>query len=180
MQQFWVAVAAMLAKVFLAVKFFLPLTKGTVNLASSIPFASPGRNFIQRTTVDLTSAQLLALHGTPVQVVPAPGAGLRIVPVLTIVHFIGGGVAYLDGGGGAVSLSAGSAAYAFTDNNIFLVTVSPNKRSMTMGFAEVLDTAGNPPSDDNAALTITKATGEFTAGTGTARVTAYYFIEPSV
>lgn len=171
---------AFFAKLFLSaaivLKTLFPLK---ILGAASIPFASPGRNFVQRVTVDLTSAQLLALDGTPVQIVPAPGAGLRIVPLLTMIHMIGGTVAYTDAGG-AVSLNAGSASYALTDNNIFLVTVAPNKRTLTMGFAEVLDTAANPPTTDNAPLTISKATNNLAAGNGTARVTAYYFVEPSV
>lgn len=167
----------MLAKIFLVVKTLFPLHQG-ISLAGSIPFAAPTRIVFQRESIDLTSAQLLALLGTPVQVVPAPGSGLRIVPFLTVIHMIGGTVAYTDAGG-AVSLAAGSANYALTDNNIFLVTVSPNKRTLTMGFAEVLDTAANPPTDDNAPLNIQKITNNLAAGNGTARVTVFYTIEPS-
>jgi hypothetical protein len=166
----------MFLAVALVLKALFPL-KG-FSLAASIPFASPGRNVIQRVTVDLTSAQLLALLGTPIQIVPAPGSGLRIVPLLAMIHMIGGGVAYTDAGG-AVSLAAGSANYPFTTNNIFLVTVSPNKRTMTMSFGEILDTAANPPTPDNAALNIQKITNNLAAGTGTARVTVYFFVEPS-
>ena len=164
-----------IAKLFLAIKTLLPLN---TFLAFVFPFTKPTEVLLQRVTVDLSSAQILALDGTPVTVVPAPGVGSRIVPFLTIIHMIGGGVAYTDAGV-AVSLSAGSANYPLTDNNIFLVTVSPNKRSMTMGFAEVLDTAANPQTSDNAPLQIGKITNNFAAGTGTARVTVYFAVEPT-
>jgi hypothetical protein len=140
--------------------------------------SAPGRNVVLRASVDLTSAQILALDGTPVQLVPAPGVGFRIVPFLAVGRFFGGSVAYTDAGG-AVQLAAGSAVYALTDNNLFLVTVSPNRRTLSMGFGEVLDTAANPPTSDNAALNIQKITNNFAAGNGTARLSVYYVIEPT-
>ena len=164
----------LLASSFLALKKLFPFTM----MATFPPFSRLTVADMRATSVDLTSAQILALDGTAVPVVPAPGVGYRIVPLLAIIHFFGGTVAYTDAGG-AVSLFAGTANYPFTDNNIFLVTVSPNRRIMSMGFAEVLDTAANPPTDDNAPLNIQKITNNFAAGNGTARVTVYYTIEPT-
>lgn len=146
---------------------------------SATPFALPTRGLIQRVTVSLTSAQLLALLATPVTIVPAPGSGFRIVPLLVMIHMLGGTVAYTDAGG-AVSLAAGTANYPLTTNGIFLVTVSPNKRNLTMEFGEIMDTAANPPTSDNAPLQIKKITNEFAAGNGTARVTVDFMVEPSV
>ena len=107
------------------------------------------RNPILETSVNLTSAQILALFsGSPVAIVPAPGVGFRIVVLMLIVRFFGGTVAYLDGGGGAVTFKIGTASLALANNNIFLVTVSPNRRIETVGWsAETLDTAANPPTD---------------------------------
>lgn len=128
-------------------------------------------------SVNLTSAQLSALLGTPVNLVPAPGVGFRIVVALIIIRFFGGSVAYTDAGG-AVSFAIGSANLALASNAIFLVTVSPNRRIETVGWAaETLDTAANPPTDDNAPMTISKATNNLAAGNGTARITTYYTIE---
>lgn len=148
-------------------------------MLTALPFSKLTQTDIRRASLSLSSAQILALNGTPLTLVPAPGVGFRIVPHLCIVNFLGGSIAYTNGGGGVPELLCGSAAYPFTDAAIFLVTVSPNRRTMSMGFAEVLDTAANPPTSDNAPLQFSKATAEFVAGNGTGFVTAYYTIEPT-
>jgi hypothetical protein len=139
------------------------------------------RQDLQRLSIDLTSAQILALFTTPVQIVPAPPAGFRIVPVLIEILFTGGSVAYLDGGGGAVTFALGAAGptQALASNAVFLVTVSPNRRTQIIPWAGDTDTAGNPPTSDAVALFIQKATANFTAGNGTARVNVYFLFEPT-
>jgi hypothetical protein len=130
--------------------------------------------------VTLSSAQLLALLGTPVNIVNAPGlAGWMINPAQFIMRLLGGSVAYTDVGG-AVSFAIGSASQALANNNIFLTTVSPNRAIQRIsGFAGT-DTAANPPTDDNAPLTISKITNNLAAGNGTMHITCYYTVEPSV
>lgn len=132
----------------------------------------------------LSSAQILALLTTPVTVVPAPGVGFfNNVRFIKMILFAGA-AAYTDVGG-AVSFTAGSLTMALAANAIFLVTVSPNRRIQIVDFAAaavgvgVTGTAGNPPTEDNAAMTISKITNNFAAGTGTMKVTAYYTIEPT-
>jgi hypothetical protein len=131
------------------------------------------------TSTALSSAQILALFTTPITLVAAPGVGFTIVPILIVIKFFGAGVAYLDGGGGAITFANGSMSATLASNAIFLVTVTPNRRIQTFFWPGATDTAGNPPSDDNAALTIGKATGNFTAGTGTATVLTWYYIIPT-
>lgn len=128
----------------------------------------------------LTSAQLLALFTTPVTVIPAPGlTGWTIIPQEFILRLIGGSAAYTDTGG-AVSYSIGSATQALASNAIFLTTVSPNRAvQRVVGFAAT-DTAGNPPTDDNAPLNISKATANLAAGTGTFHHTVYYTVDTSI
>lgn len=130
---------------------------------------------IQTTITPLTSVNLLALLATPIALVPAPGAGLTIIPLMIIIKFFGSGVAYTDAGG-AVSFSNGTMSAPLSNNNIFLTTVSPNKRIQSFPWPGATDTAGNPPTDDNAALTISKATNNFAAGTGTATVIVEYLV----
>ena len=135
---------------------------------------------LQVADVTLSSAQILALLTTPVTLVNAPGvAGFMICPYFAIMRLVGGGAAYTDAGG-AVSFNIGSSSSALAANTIFLVTVSPNRAIQRYYFLNALDTAGNPPTDDNAALTISKITNNFAAGTGTCHITVYYTIEPSV
>ena len=136
---------------------------------------------IRRFSVELTSAQILALFTTPVTLIPAPGVGQRIVP-LNFTFRLTGGVAYTDGGGGAVSLAVGATAkQALATNGIFLVTATPNRATETLGasLAAIFDTAGNPPDSDNQPLTILKATGNFAAGTGTMHISGLYLVEPT-
>jgi len=133
---------------------------------------------LQSVSVSLSSADLLALLGTPKTLVAAPGAGFTIVPLMILIEFFGGAVAYTDAGG-AVSFSIGSASQALSSNAIFLVTTTPNKAIQRVGALIATDTAGNPPTDENAALTISKATNNFAAGNGTAKILVQYLILPT-
>ena len=45
-------------------------------------------------TLALTNTQLLILAATPVEIIPAPGAGLVVVPLHMAVRFVRGTVAY--------------------------------------------------------------------------------------
>jgi hypothetical protein len=130
---------------------------------------------LPQTVTTLSSANILALLGTPITLVAAPGVGFKIVPLVIQIVFFGGGVAYTDAGG-AVSFSVGSASQALASNAVFLVTVSPNRGIQQVGSFSATDTAGNPPTDDNAPLTISKVTNNFAAGTGTAKITVQYLI----
>lgn len=133
---------------------------------------------LQTTVTALSSAQLLALLGTPVTLVAAPGVGFTIVPISIVIAFFGGSAAYTDAGG-AVSFSVGSASFALASNGIFLVTTTPNKALQRLIGMPATDTAGNPPTDDNAALQISKATNNFAAGNGTAKITVHYLVVPT-
>ena len=128
--------------------------------------------------VTLSSAQILALLGTPVQLVPAQGVGFTIIPTMIVIKFFGGGVAYTDAGG-AVQFTNGSMSAALASNAIFLVTVSPNRRIQSFIWPGATDTAANPPSDDNAALFISKLTNNFAAGNGTATVLVWFYTVPT-
>lgn len=134
----------------------------------------------------LTSAQLLALFTGPVTIIPAPGvAGWFLNIDKVVMRLLAGSAAYTDAGG-AVSLTVGSLTVALASNAIFLVTVAPNRRIQVVDYAAaaagtgVTGTAGNPPTEDNAAFTMSKATGNLAAGNGTMHLTTYYTTEPSL
>ncbi len=167
-----------LVKLFLTIKTLLPL-----NLAGFPPLFSPGnpgRIEYRRLETNLTSAQLLALFTTPVNLVPAPGVGFMIVPRFIKMTLVAGSVAYLDGGGGDITFQLGAGvSQLLANNNIVLVSVAPNRRVQFLAWAGFIDTAANPPAEDNAALQITKATGNLTAGNGMLSVMVEYTIEPT-
>jgi hypothetical protein len=142
---------------------------------------------LQWAELTLSSAQLLALFTTPVTLIPAPGvAGWFTLPHKIIMRFLAGSVAYVDGGGGAITFACGSLSVPLASNAIVLVTTSPNRRIQVVDWAAaaagtgVTGTAGNPPTEDNAAFTISKATANLTAGNGTMKITVYYTTETSL
>lgn len=140
---------------------------------------------LQYIDVTLSSAQILAIQTGAITLIPAPGVGFWINVRRIIMRLIGGSVAYTDAGG-AVSFGAGTLTMALAANTIFLTTVSPNSRKQMVDFAAaavgvgVIDTAANPPTDDNAAFTISKATNNFAAGNGTMHISLDYTIETTL
>ena len=141
---------------------------------------------IQIADITLTSAQILAMQTGPITLIAAPGVtGWFIYPHKIVMRMLAGSAAYTDVGG-AVSLNVGSITVALVANAIFLVTTSPNRRIQVLDFAAAAagtglnGTAGNPPTEDNAPLTISKVTNNFAAGNGTMHITVYYTLEQSL
>ena len=128
-----------------------------------------------RADITLTSAQILALQTGAITLIAAPGAGLMIVPLYVLIRLIGG-TQYTDAGG-AVSFSVGTMSQALAANTVFTGPSGAGSRSQqSIAFAGT-STAGSPPTNENAALTISKATNNFAAGTGTCHITVYYTVE---
>jgi hypothetical protein len=142
------------------------------------PLGGSGAFGLQAIDVVLSSAQILALQTTAVALVPAPAAGFTIVPKAVKIIVFGGSAAYTDAGG-AVQVVVGGRVYALASNAVFLTVTTPNRQILDTVLTGVVGAAGNPPSDDGAACNINKITNNFAAGTGTAKVTLYYTIEPT-
>jgi hypothetical protein len=128
-----------------------------------------------RTDITLTSAQILALQTTAVTLIAAPGANLMIVPETIVIRMIGG-TQYTDAGG-AVSFSVGTMSLALAANTIFTGPSGAGSRSQQVVSFTGTSTAASPPTNENAAMTISKATNNFAAGTGTCHITVFYTIE---
>ena len=127
-----------------------------------------------RTDIVLSSAQLLALLGTPVTLVPAPGPGLMLSPETIIIRLLGG-TQYTDAGG-AVSFSVGTMTAALAANTVFTGPTSGQRSQQIFAFGGT-STAANPPTNENAPLTISKATNNLAAGTGTCHITVFFSVE---
>ena len=143
---------------------------GQVNFGTAF---APGAASLQRAVISLTSAQLLALETTAIQVVPAPGINFTILPVFAAIYFTGGSVAYTNAGG-AVQFQVGSRAQSLAEG--FITTESPNTTVQYCTLASATSTAANPPTDINAPLNIAKITNNYAAGNGTAVVEVWYRI----
>lgn len=60
-----------------------------------VALAQAGGGTVQTVTVTLTSAQILTLYSSPVQVVPAPGAGQILNPISFTLQYKFGTTAYV-------------------------------------------------------------------------------------
>ena len=143
-----------------------------------------GMTGLQVSDITLTSAQLLALFTGAITLIPAPGVGWFLNIDKIVMRLLAGSAAYTDAGG-AVSFAIGSLTVPLASNAIFLVTTAPNRRIQVVDWAAaaagtgVTGTAGNPPTEDNAPFTISKATGNLAAGNGTMHITVYFTTEPT-
>jgi hypothetical protein len=127
-----------------------------------------------RLDVTLTSAQILALQTGAIQLIAAPGAGLMICPETIIIRLIGG-TQYTDAGG-AVSFNVGTMTSALAANTVFTGPTAGQRSQQVVAFGGT-STAAAPPTNENAPMTISKATNNFAAGTGTCHITIFYTIE---
>lgn len=124
-------------------------------------------------SVTLTSAQVLAIFTTPVTIVPAPGAGLAIVPVFVAYNYTFGGTAYTDGGGnlqlqiGTIPAFGAFATVGFWDQAVSKITVQTTQRSVQ-----------NVSAWANKAMQVSQNTANPTGGNGTVTVTVAYMVVP--
>lgn len=123
---------------------------------------APGAAALTRSVTLLTASQIVQLDGTAVTLVPAPGAGFMIVPDFAVVNISAGANATTDAGGN-IQFNIGTRLYNMS-KAAFTCTAANNAHT-TYSFPEAISTAGAPPTDENAALTLNKA-GNNVANTG--------------
>lgn len=73
---------------------------------------------IKERVTDVSSAELLALHTTQVQLIPAPGPDLFIDSFRYLAEYTHGGVSYTDNGGNAGDLVAIYGAFSYVGQSI--------------------------------------------------------------
>jgi hypothetical protein len=125
--------------------------------------------------VVLTSAQILALFTTPIQIVPAPAAGFHINPVKAVLRTNPGATPYASGGIIQLALGASAGAVIGTIAAATIITATTAQVSTlipnTWTTSKVLS--------DAQPLVVNNATGAFITGNGTLSITVYYTVEPT-
>lgn len=89
---------------------------GVVDTSGATSLLTPAPQ-VQIATVNITAAQILALHGTPITIVPAPGAN-KLVDVSAILYEFNYGTVQYATSTGVVNLYWGSGGTAIGTNGI--------------------------------------------------------------
>ncbi len=142
----------------------IPLSFGPVEAVDTDP------SLIQKAVVTLTAAQIIAMSGTPVGILPAPAAGQVLVVDQFIVQVKPGGTQFT--GGGAVS---------FQYHGTAIVPHSANVPAATVNSATGSENVVPPPTGviqppAATGIDITNGTAAFATGNGTMIVTVFYSI----
>lgn len=137
---------------------------------SQIESLSAGRAAVRVATLTLTSAQLLALNATPVQILPPPGPGktYAIHNSLAFSHF--GGMAYAAGPSNmTLNFAVGSSVWLISQ--LALLTTGAD------GFTQGQSVLGNLMTalQVNAAMVL-RAGAAITVGNGTLTVFLFYSV----
>jgi hypothetical protein len=140
-------------------------------------FKTPAGGPVQSVTVSLSSAQLLALHTSPVTIVPAPGTGNVVVPLAWALAYTYGSTTYVSSDSGPIlswnnTTSPEASSFDITLN--FLLT----QTSSQFGFVSGLESGntGAPSAFNNQPLLLGNVTSNMTTGNGTAKLTVWYSI----
>lgn len=128
----------------------------------------------QTVKIDLTSAQILALHTTPTTVAAAPGVGYAIAPVGLVWKFTYGSVQYTDGGGSNdIALRASTASYANRCGGVPQASIKAAANSS--GPVSILVGSGINAIVENDSFVLA-ANSAFSAGDGTLTVWVTYSV----
>lgn len=151
-------------------------TDGTIVPAQLGNATNTGQELTREVT--LTPANIVAMYTTPVEVIPAPGAGKYIEVLSATLIYDYATAAYT--GGGAVTLNYGSGGAAITANiaaaNAFAAT---GDKVYSLG---TLNAAGGYTMPLNTSVVITNATGVFVnpgTAAGVGRLHVVYRIHTS-
>lgn len=128
---------------------------------------------LQSTSVSLTAANILAMNGTPVTIIAAPGAGKAIIVNQILFEMTTTSTQFANGG--TVNFQ-----YHGTSTNVHSSTIPASVVTATAGTTNTLlaqNTAANGITvPANTAVEITNGTAPFITGTGTAKVQIWYSV----
>lgn len=129
---------------------------------------------IQHIAVPLSSANLLAMYATPVQLIAAGAAGTNIIVYKVMFTMIPSGTAYTSGG--VVEFQIGSTAHGAgtaTTGTVAAAVVNASGTTTTYNTVIPVAYAGTAATG----LYISNQTGAFATGTGTAIADIWYAIK---
>jgi|GEM_PF-162629 predicted RecA/RadA family phage recombinase len=141
-----------------------PLSFGPVQAGDTDP------SLIQKAVVTLTAAQIMAMYGAPVSILPAPAAGQVLVIDQIIAQMKPGGTQFT--GGGVVTFQYHGTAVVPHSGNIPVATITSAAASENV----VPPPTGTIQPPAATGLDITNATAAFATGNGTLVVTVFYSI----
>lgn len=128
-------------------------------------------------TVKITAAQMLLLNGSPIQIVPAAGAGTLIIPYLMVGSLVYGTATYsVNASGASLKYGANGAGTStgFTFSQAFLQSASgTNVQIVNQSSAATYLPA---TTDYNVPLTLIAATSDPTTGDSDLYVRVYFRI----
>lgn len=130
-----------------------------------------------KTYAVLTNAQILALNTTAVQILPAPGAGYFYNIIKATLVNENAGVAYASGGVITVGYGPTSGLVQALSGTIAATFLTSPTVSQVIQLAGVNLASSTESTYDNQPIFINAATGNFTTGTGTLKVSLTYTIE---
>lgn len=141
--------------------------KVTGNIVFDIaPYGGGNLQFLKAT---ITSAQVLALSGTPVTLIAAPGTGLFVQIVDALIYLNYNSAAYA--AGSTLQILSGSVAVATTT-----ATLINGSASAVIQPAFPLIGSTGKPGGSNSAITLGVAGANFTTGNSTLDVLLWYSI----
>jgi hypothetical protein len=129
-------------------------------------------------TVWIPTANVLTLHSVPIQIVPAPGAGMIIVPEKMIATLVYNSTTYATASGGASLIYGNNGAgtsTGFTLSQAFLETSSGTAMQVVNQSSSA--TYSPATTDYNVPLTLIAATSDPTTGNSDLFVRVYFRIE---
>jgi len=142
----------------------------TINGNSLVPASE-----VLEVTGQINSAQLLALHTTPVVLASAPGAGFGIWVDYAYFETLAGTVAYA--GSGTVSLQAGTANMGAASQSAWGLNQTANNKSGYVPTNQTTGSAFTPSTLNNGALTL-NCTANPTNGNGVMNYLIRYRLIP--
>jgi hypothetical protein len=129
-------------------------------------------------TLTLTATQIKNLHGTPIQIVAAPGAGKMLLPVSATLQYKFGTVAYANVTSANIAIAA-SGVLGSTNEPIQFTAeglIDQTASEIAIGASDSEAMAQSAVS--GAALVVANegGSGEFTTGDGTITITLWYMV----